>query len=134
MRRNFSTFTQRRALARANGVCECHLIPHVFAIPCGRKLGPGNTFFEHIDCDQLGGDNTISNIAALTKTCWAYKSARFDLPVIAKSKRRFDRNNGIVDPWKRKLPGGKGSPFKFKIGDRRRPVDRVTGEPYRGRS
>lgn len=131
MRANFSKLTQRLALARSKGICECHLIPHVFDKPCGQKLGTGNTFFEHIDCDALTKDNSLANCAVLVKTCWAYKSAHYDAPVIARAIRRYDHHNGIKDPWKRKLPGNKSSPFKLKIGGG--VVDRVTGEPWRGR-
>lgn len=129
-RLEFTTATQREALARSGGICECHLIPHVFKTPCGCALGPGNTFFEHIDCDELRKDNSLENCAALTKTCWRYKTDKFDKPTIAKAHRNFDRNNGIRDPWKKRLPGGRHDNIKLKMNGR--VVDRRTGAPLNG--
>lgn len=129
-RLNFTTATQRRALARSNGICECHLIPHVFEVACGRPLGPSNTFYEHIVCDQLKPDNSVENCAVLTKTCWKLKTATYDLPTIAKAKRNHDRNNGIRDPWKKRLPGGRHDNIKLKMNGR--VVDRRTGAPLNG--
>ena len=128
-RREFTKETQRQALARSKGVCECHLIPHVFKVACGLPLGDGNTFYEHIDPDHLCRDNSLSNCAALSKTCWKIKTAIYDLPVIAKVKRVSDLARGIKDPWRRKLPGGKSDPFKIKLNGRV-PVSRVTGERW----
>jgi hypothetical protein len=114
-RNNFTKKTQREALERSNGICECHLIPHVFAVACGRQLGAGNTFFEHVDPDRLSGNASLENCAALTKTCWQIKTATYDLPIIAKTQRIFDFHNGVKDPHRRKLPGGKDDRLKKKI-------------------
>lgn len=124
-RRNFPASVQREALERSGGICECHLIPHVFKQPCGRPLGAGNTFFEHVDPDFMSKDNSLRNAAALTKTCFKYKTANFDLPRIAKAKRNFDSHNGIRR-YKQKLPGHRGSYLKKKISGE--VVIRSTGE------
>ena len=129
-RHEFPASVQREALQRSRGICECHLIPHVFKVFCGAALGPGNTFFEHIDCDALRKDNSIRNCAALTKTCWRYKTDHHDLPIIAKAQRNFDSNNGIRRP-RRLLPGGRGDPFYFTPGSTQ-PKDRKTRGPWRG--
>lgn len=128
-RLEFTTATQREALARSGGVCECHLVPQLatFKIGCDVPLGPGNTFFEHIIPCELGGDNLLDNCAALSRTCWKAKTANYDLRVIAKAKRNFDKDNNIRDPWKRRLPGGRHSDIKLRI--RKPPVDRRTGLP-----
>ena len=126
-RLKFTTATQREALARSNGICECHRIPYVFKHPCGLPLGAGNTFFEHIVCDELRKDNSLENCAVLTKTCWRMKTDTYDKPVIAKAHRNFDRNNGIRDPWRKALPGGRHSDVKIRIG--KPPVHRRTGAP-----
>lgn len=129
-RLEFSIATQRDMLKRSGGICECHRIPHVFEIFCGTQLGTGNTFFEHIIQDFMRPDNSIENGAALTRTCWRFKTDTFDLPNIAKTKRVFDFNNGIEDPWKKPLPGGRKSEIKMRmIGGRSVPCDRRTGEP-----
>lgn len=125
-RLNFTTDTQRKALARSKGICECHLIPHVFKEFCGRPLGNANTFYEHINPDGLRKDNSLENCAVLTRTCWKFKTHSFDQPVVARAKRVSDRFNGIRDPWKQRLPGGRGSYLKKKITGQ--VVVRATGE------
>lgn len=129
-RSEFPASVKREALERSKGICECHLIPHVFNVFCGRPLGPANTFFEHIDCDNLRKDNSLQNCAVLTRTCFRFKTAHHDLPVIAKAKRNFDSHNGIARP-RRTLPGGRGDPFYFTPGSTI-PIDRKTGLPWRG--
>lgn len=97
-RANFTKETKRLAFERSGGICECHLIPHVFKVACGLKLSPGNTFYEHIDPDAISGRNDLANCATLTKTCWKIKTADYDLPAIAKSNRTRDRARGIYKP------------------------------------
>lgn len=130
-RREFSPLTKRLALARSNGVCECHRVPQLatFGIGCGRALGIGNVYFEHIICDALDGDPTIENCAALTKTCWKAKSTTYDIPVIAKVKRQRDRSFGIKATF-RPLPAGRSDVIKKKMDGT--VVDRRTGLPWRG--
>ena len=125
-RLEFTTATQRQALARSKGICECHLIPHVFKVYCGLPLGNANTFFEHINPDGLRKDNSLENCAALTRNCWRYKTHRFDQQVVARAKRISDKFNGIRNPWKQRLPGGRGSYLKKKMNGS--VVIRATGE------
>lgn len=94
----FSASVKRQAFERSGGICECHLMPHIFKVACGAALTSGNTFYEHIDPDAMSGRRDLDNCAVLTKTCWKYKTARYDLPVIAKSKRVRDRVRGIYKP------------------------------------
>src|SRR5216684_3795555 len=115
MLKYFTKATQRTALQRANGICECHLITHVFKTPCGLPLGIGNTFFEHVDPYVISGRNDLSNCAALTRNCWRFKTAHYDMPAIAKVRRVGDLANGITDPWRRRLPGGKFDRLKKKL-------------------
>lgn len=128
-RTEFSKDTKRQAFRRADGVCECHLIPHVFPNPCGQPLSEGNIFYEHVDPDRISGRNDLDNAAVLTKTCWKIKTAIYDQRVIARVRKREDRSRGIrPSPT---LPGSKRDPFKLKV-QGRKVVDRRTGEPWRG--
>jgi 5-methylcytosine-specific restriction enzyme A len=129
-RAEFSAETKRQAFRRSGGICECHRIPHVFPQPCGCALVTGAIFYEHINPSQISGRNDLDNAAALTKTCWRIKTSTHDLPVIAKVKRVADRVLGIRPTPRQRLPGGRGDPFKLKIGGG--VVDRRTGEPWRG--
>lgn len=125
-RRNFTSPTKREAFRRSNGICECHLIPHVFDVACGCPLGAGNTFYEHIDPDAICGRNDLDNCAALTKTCWNFKTNNHDKPVIARAKRRHDRFRGIRPNVSRPITGTIASGIKLRIGGGR-PLDRRTG-------
>lgn len=124
-RAEFSSSVKRTALERSAGICECHLIPHVFAVACGRPIGTGNTFFEHIDPDAISKRNDIENCAVLCRTCWRAKTDSYDKPTIAKARRIRDVNFGIKDRWRRRLPGSRDSNIKIKIGGG--VVDRKTG-------
>lgn len=125
-RLEFTTATQRQALARSKGICECHLIPHVFKVFCGLPLGNANTFFEHINPDGLRKDNSLENCCVLTRTCWSYKTHRYDQPVVARAKRISDKFNGIRNPWRQQFQGNRGSRLKKKLSGE--VVIRATGE------
>jgi hypothetical protein len=131
MRNNFTKATQREAFTRSKGICECHRlaragVPGFSVDGCGVQLGIGNTFYEHVNPDALSKDNSLDNAAALSRTCWKQKTATYDLPVIARTKRIEDDARGIKDPWKQKLPGGRTSFLKKKLNGQ--VVIRATGE------
>ena len=115
-RNEFSAATKRAAHARSGGICECHMIRHVFPVACGRPVGPGNLFYEHIDPDAISGRNDLDNCAVLTKTCWRRKTDHYDKPTVAKSNRVRDRYIGAKNPSRRPMPGGRNSPYKIKVG------------------
>ncbi len=97
-RREFSNDTKRAAHKRSGGKCECSRLAHIpgfKAEGCGMPLGEGNIFYEHINVDRNSHDNSLANCAVLTKTCWKIKTATYDLPLIAKTDRQFDRAIGI---------------------------------------
>lgn len=131
-RREFSPLTKRLAFARSGGVCECHLIPHVFEVFCGLPLGQGNTFYEHIVCDGAGGDPTIENCAVLTRGCYRFKTDAYDMPHVADTKRLTDRAHGIK-ALSAPIPGSKRSGIKIPLAPYSDPIDRATGLPWRGR-
>jgi hypothetical protein len=115
-RLEFTAATKRAAFARSTGVCECHLIPWLRRpAGCGVKLVAGGMFFEHITPDAIRPDNSIDNIACLTRTCWREKTARFDLPVIAKSNRVRDRHFGTRAEPQQVIVGSKASGWKHRM-------------------
>lgn len=137
-RHNFSSTTKRAARARSGGVCECRRladagVPGFSAQGCGRPLGAGNTFYEHIDPDAISARNDLDNCAVLSKTCWRLKTASYDLPIIARTARRRDRNDGIKAEHSRPLAGTRRSGIKLPLGFRARPIDRSTGQPWQPR-
>lgn len=127
-RHEFSKETKRLAFDRSNGICECHLIPHVFKVACGRPLSPGNTFYEHIDPDAISHRNDLGNAAVLCKTCWSIKTNSYDKRVIAKSNRVQDAARGIRSTPYRPIPGSHASGIKKPMRPYARPIDRSTGQ------
>ena len=96
MRSEFTSKTKRRAFARSNGVCECHLVPFLDRPDgCGVKLVDGRIRYEHINPVEISSDNSLENCAVLTLACWREKTDKYDLPIIAKSNRVRDRARGI---------------------------------------
>jgi len=113
-RREFSKPTKRQAHDRSGGVCECYRlrgIPELIPGGCGQKLGPGNTFYEHIDPDGAGGAPTLDNCAVLSKTCWRIKTDSYDQRVVAKAKRQRDRDIGIGRRTSAPVPGSRNTPY-----------------------
>lgn len=116
-RSNFTTETKRLAVKRSNGICECHLlakagVPGFSVNGCGVFIGVGNTFFEHIEPSYFAGRNDLDNIAAISRTCWKTKTAKFDLPKIAKTKRQQNMRFGIKSESGQAIAGTKRSGWK----------------------
>jgi 5-methylcytosine-specific restriction enzyme A len=119
-RREFTTETKRQAVRRSGGVCECHLlgkrgIAGFSPDGCGLRIGIGNTWFEHVICDGIGGEPTLENCAVLSKTCGRLKSQTYDIPIVAKVKRQQNMRFGIKSDSGQPIPGSKRSAFRKKI-------------------
>lgn len=119
-RSEFNSQTRREALERSNGYCECGLLARAgvagFQITgCGCPIGIGNVWFEHIIPDYISRDDSLSNCAALTKTCGRLKSAMHDLPTVAKTKRQRDRVFGTKSHSSRPIVGTKRSGWRHKM-------------------
>lgn len=132
-RLEFTSPTKRAALERSCGICECGRVPYLMQLydnkPCGLPVGTGNTFYEHVNPDGLAPDNSLSNCATLTKTCWLAKSNGYDKPVVARAKRREDRHAGIRPIPYQPIPGTRASGVKLQLGGGP-PIDRETGRPW----
>ena len=115
-RLEFTAATKREAFARSGGICECHRIPWLNRPDgCGARLTAGNTFYEHINPDQIRQDNSLDNAAVLCKTCWREKTDTFDLPTIAKSNRVRDRHIGAVASPQQVIVGTVASGWRHKM-------------------
>ena len=87
-RREFSKAVKRDAFMRAKGACEM----------CGARLTVGKYAYDHIVADGLGGEPTLDNCCVACVVCHSEKSAKNDVPRIAKVKRIQDRERGIRNP------------------------------------
>lgn len=112
-RLEFSAATKRDAFSRSGGICECHRIPWLNRPDgCGVKLVAGGIFYEHLIQDAIRQDNSLSNCAVLSRTCWREKTARIDLPTIAKSNRTRSKHIGAVATPQQVIVGTKASGWK----------------------
>ncbi len=95
MRREFTRATRAAAFLRAEGNCE-----HVDSdgCRCNIKLRPGNTHFDHIVADSIGGEPTLDNCQVLCRVHHDIKTRTLDTPRAAKVKRIRDKHFGIVKP------------------------------------
>jgi hypothetical protein len=117
----------RRDQARGSGgICECHRIPWLKRPDgCGVALVAGGIFYEHLTPDAIRRDNSIENCAVLSRTCWREKTARYDLPTIAKSNRtrtRTRRHIGAIATPQQVIVGSRASGWKnhMRVGWSRR--------------
>ncbi len=92
MRREFSKQVKRDAFMRANGNCENK--------QCGARLTIGKFHYDHDIADGLGGEPTLDNCMVLCTPCHKEKTAKRDVPAIARTKRIQDRQRGIRQPRK----------------------------------
>jgi hypothetical protein len=115
-RLEFSSSTKREAYARSGGICECHRVPMLNRPEgCGLKLIDGGIFYEHINPDAIGPDNSLGNCAVLVRTCWREKTSRYDMPTIAKADRQRDRARRIKSRKGAPLPGTKNSGIRRRM-------------------
>lgn len=106
-RREFSKAVKRDAFMRAAGYCEGH--PYG-GERCPVKLTRGRFHYDHEIPDALGGEPTLDNCRVLCVACHQDKTAKQDIPRIAKAKRISDREKGIRKPSRMKGQGFRKPP------------------------
>ncbi len=79
MRREFSKQVKRDAFMRANGNCENP--------QCGARLTLGKFHYDYSIADGLGGEPTLENCTVLCTPRHKDKTAKRDVPAIARTKR-----------------------------------------------
>ena len=85
LRQEFSKATKTAAWNRCGGFCEC---------PCLQKI-VGTPEYHHIVPAALGGGNDLDNVLVLSKRCHRVRTAKTDVPQIAKSRRIFEKRIGV---------------------------------------
>lgn len=90
-RREFSRKVKLAAFKRAKGKCE----------KCGMWLHVGRVHYDHVTPDGLGGEPTLENCAVLCKWCHGGKTAKHDVPMMAKADRLKAKHIGAKPkrPW-----------------------------------
>ena len=83
-RREFPRKVMEAAWRLSGGLCE----------ECTAVLSSGNIRYDHRIADGLGGEPTLENCAVLCRGCHDKKTAKHDVPAIARAKRREARHIG----------------------------------------
>lgn len=95
-RREFTRATKRAALLRAEGRCEAR--GAIYGLERGRRCNADLAYgiqFDHIILDANSKDNSLENCSAVCPRCHAWKTARHDVPLAAKTQRQQDKHRGI---------------------------------------
>jgi len=108
-RPTFSTSFRLSLFLKRKGICTA----------CAQKIEAGKAWdIDHILPLALGGTNEPDNLQILCRSCHKTKTARFDVPRIAKTKRLKARHLGARAPSTRPIPGSRRSPWKRKMDGR----------------
>lgn len=94
-RREFPKAIKVAAFDRAKGRCE----------ECTARLVPGKFEYDHDLPDGLGGEPTLENCVVRCTSCHNPKTAKHDIPMIAKAKRSRAKHLGAAKP--KRAWGGK---------------------------
>jgi hypothetical protein len=102
----FSTSFRLNLFLKRKGTCaSCYL-----------KIDAGKAWdIDHILPLALGGTNEPNNLQILCKPCHQSKTAKNDIPRIAKTKRLKAHHLGARSPSTRPIPGSRRSPWKRKL-------------------
>ena len=104
-RRSLSTRARLDLFLQAKGRCASCTLP----------IAPGKGWdIDHIIPLALGGSDTPDNLQILCRICHSTKTAKHDVPAIAKTERIRARHLG-AKVARRPMPFGRASPFKKTI-------------------
>lgn len=107
-------FDSRIKAAAFRRCCNAAGIPH--CENCGIALTAGNTIFEHVQPDGLGGEATLDNCKVFCrKSCAARKTTEDDNPVMQKADRQLKHAFGIRNRKGRPLSGSKASGIRKRM-------------------
>ncbi len=98
-RREFSAKVRALAFERAGGHCE----------GCTARLTVGKFAYDHVVPDALGGEPILTNCAVLCTNCHGAKTAKGDVPRIAKAVRTYRKNINARPRPKHRWPSRKFS-------------------------
>lgn len=103
-RLEFSKSTKQAAWERCKGCCD----------ECGNSITRG-VQYDHIVPAWLGGAATLENCACLCTPCHSLKTAKHDVPAIAKTKRVLAKRIKAEGRHSRPMPGSKASGIRKRM-------------------
>jgi hypothetical protein len=102
----FSTSFRLNLFLKRKGTCAS----------CYQKIDAGKAWdIDHILPLALGGSNEPENLQILCKRCHESKTAKNDIPLIAKTKRLKASHLGARSRSTRPIAGSRRSPWKRKL-------------------
>ena len=101
-REEFSGKVKVHAFQRANGRCD----------KCTARLSVGKFHYDHIVPAAVGGAADLNNCQVLCTSCHGTKTAKVDVPAIAKSERIRRKHAGAKTTSGPPMPGSKRSGWK----------------------
>ena len=127
VRHEFSARTKKAANLRAGGRCEAR--GAIYGLEPGARctaiLGAGNREHDHWPlAADIEGSDTLENCVTCCRRCHAYKTANYDIPMRAKSKRVRRRAGLDPDTRKHKPRPIRSAPF------RPGPKQRIPSRPF----
>jgi hypothetical protein len=110
----FSKPTKREALKRSGRKCEASGLRYGLpeGVRCNTDLGRG-VHFDHDNPEANSKDASLDNCRAVCPACHRYKTAKIDIPAIAKTVRQQDKNAGIRKPSS--MPCSRNTRFKRRM-------------------
>jgi hypothetical protein len=97
-RAEFPLSVRKKAFQRCCLGCRVEGVENVPGVPqcegCGNILRPGGIFYEHMDPDGLGGDNTFENCQVRCTVCKKGKD-KVDNRIMAKADRVLKASFGL---------------------------------------
>lgn len=120
-RAEFSREVRRQALKRSGGFCEASGPAYGFArgTRCRAPLFYGVEFDHYPIRAADGGDGSIDNCMAVCRKCHRWKTAKVDIPALAKGRRIRDRLANLR-PKQSSFQTNRDRPFKRSIDGRTR--------------
>ena len=104
-RQEFTRKVREQAFLRSGGNCE----------GCGAHLYVGKFEYDHrIPC-ALGGEPTLGNCVVLCTNCHGAKTAKEDVPRIAKAVRGHAKHIGAKPPSRNPIPGSRNTPYRKRM-------------------
>lgn len=104
-REEFPAKVKVAAFERANGRCES----------CTARLCLGHYQYDHVIPTALGGPPTLENCQVICSSCHMVKTARTDVPQIARSERIRRKHIGAKSRPRKPMPGSRASAWKHRM-------------------
>lgn len=112
----FDKPTKRLALKRSGGLCEAS--GPRYGLPEGQRCNISLAYgviYDHDDPEANSKNASLENCRCICPASNRFKTDKTDIPMIAKTVRMQDKDNGIRNRQSRPLPGTKASGIRKRM-------------------